>query len=161
MSESTAPESFQVGRLPMTEEELRILERNRRMTRRIMVPLMWAFGALGLGGGVWAIFTDALAVGIGLTFASITMLGFAWFFTMDTKKPVERPEKFFTTGTITGMKKTGSVFTQVYYRIELNDNRYRCFVSEPDFRRIKVGDVVTCERLEENSLFADRVVKSK
>jgi hypothetical protein len=143
----------------MSDEELRLLERNRLMTRRILVPMMAVLGACGFLGGIWAITTDDIAIGIGLTFSAIVMLGFAGFYIIDTRKPAERPEKFFVTGIVTKMKKTGSVVTNVYYSIELNDSQYKCFTSEEDFKKIKVGDAVMCERLEENSLIADRIVK--
>lgn len=162
MPESTPPgepSGFAVGRLPMSDEELRLLERNRLMTRRILVPLMALLGTCGFLGGIWAITTEDIAVGIGLTFSALVMLAFAVFFAVDTRKPVERPEKFFVTGTVTKMKKTGSVITNVYYSIELNDGQHKCFTTEQDFKKIKVGDAVMCERLEENSVFADRVVK--
>lgn len=151
--------AYEVGRLPMSDEELRIMERNRRLTRRIMVPLMGLMGACGVAGGIWAISTDTLAIGIGLSFSALTMLGFAWFYAVDTKRPVERPEKFFVTGTVTRMKKSGSVLTRIYYSVELNENRYMCYLTEEEFKRIKVGDVVRCERLVETSVYADRVVK--
>lgn len=163
MPESTPsagpPNVLSEGRLPMSDEELRLLERNRRMTRTILVPLMVALGACGILGGIWAITTDDLVVGIGLASSATVMLGFAVFFALDTKKPVERPEKFFVTGIVTHMKKTGSVITRVYYIVELNDNQYKCYTTEETFRKIKVGDAVMCERLEESSVFADRIVK--
>lgn len=158
---SAGPEDqfpYQEGRLPMTEEELRIMERNRRLTRRIMVPMMTVLGGCGLFGGIFAIFTDKSAVGIGLTFSAVTMLGFAWYYFTDTKKQVELPEKFFVSGVITQKRQRGSVFTQVYYEINLNRSKYVCYVSQKDFKRLKVGDKVQCERLVESSVFADRVV---
>lgn len=141
----------------MTEEELRIMERNRRLTRRIMVPMMTVLGGCGLVGGIFAILTDMSAVGIGLTFSAVTMLGFATFYFYDSKKPVERPEKFFITGVITRKKKSGD-FTRRYYSIELNGDRHRCYLTEAEFGKVKVGDHVQCERLVETSVFADRVV---
>lgn len=148
---------FEEGRLPMSEEDLRILERNRRLTQRIMVPLMGLMGTSGIVGGFWAISTQTLAVGIGLTFSSLIMLGFAGFYYADTRKPIERREKFFVTGVITSIKRRGSEFTKVYYELILNDGNYRCFIYKEDIEKVKPGDIVQCERLEENSVYADRV----
>ncbi len=149
---------YEEGRLPMTEEELRMMERNRRLTRRVMVPMMGLMGTSGLAGGFWAISTETIAVGIGLTFSALIMLGFAGFYFADTRKPIERREKFFVTGVITGKKKRGSEFTSVYYELILNGGNYRCFVyNKKDFEKVKLGDIVQCERLEENSVYADRV----
>ena len=156
--EPSEPFPFHEGRLPMTDEELRIMERNRRLTRRIMVPMMTVLGICGVVGGIFAILTEKSVVGIGLTFSAITMLGFALFYFSDTRKPVELPEKFFVTGVITGKRKRGSAFTSVYYEINLNRGTYTCYVGEEDFKRLKAGDKVQCERLVENSVFADRVV---
>lgn len=141
----------------MTEEELRLMERNRRLTRRIMVPMMGMMGTSGLAGGFWAISTETLAVGIGLAFSSLIMLGFAWFYFSDTRKPVERREKFFVTGVITGKKRRGSEFTKVYYELVLNGGKYVCFVYKEEADKVRLGDIVQCERLEENSVYADRV----
>jgi hypothetical protein len=122
-----------------------------------MVPLMVLMGASGLVGGIWAITTDTLAIGIGLMSSSVTMLGFAWFYATDTKKPVVRPEKYFVTGVITSKRKRGSGFTNVYYEINLNDGKYTCFVPKKDFERIKPGDIVQCERMEKTSVDVERV----
>lgn len=149
---------FETGCLSMSDEELSVLERNRRLTRRIMVPLMSLMGTCGLAGGIFAIATDTVAIGIGLTVSALSMLGFAIFYAVDTRKPVVRPEKFFVTGVITRKRKRGGAFTYVYYELKLSDDRYTCFVSKKDFERLKQGDVVQCERLEESSVFADRVV---
>jgi hypothetical protein len=86
------------------------------------------------------------------------MLGFAWFYATDTKRPVERPEKFFVTGVITSKRKINSDFPYVYYEIKLNSGKYKCYVSKLDFERLKPGNVVQCERLNENSMYADRVL---
>jgi hypothetical protein len=148
---------YETGRLPMTDEELRIMERNRRLTRRIMVPLMGIMGASGVAGGVFYMAEGWLAVNIGLVISGLIMSGFAWFYYSDSKRPVERPEKFFVTGVITRKRKSGD-FTRRYYSIELNGDRYKCFIDEAEFDRLKVGDRVQCERLLETSVFADRVV---
>lgn len=142
----------------MSEDELRLLAKNRRLTRRIMVPMMGLLGGGGLAGGIWTGVTDYLTVGLGLTFSSVIMLGFAAYYFFNTKEPVELPEKFFVTGVITDKKQTGSGFTQRYYRIELNKDRYACYLTKTDFDRVKVGDFVRCERLLEDSVYADRIV---
>lgn len=149
--------TYEAGRLPMTDEELRIMEKNRRFTRRIGVPLMILMGGCGLLGGIWAIATDASAVGIGLAFSSMIMLGLGGYYFRETRTPVERPEKFFVTGVITKKKMSGD-FTRRYYHIELNNNRYKCFLYAEEFKKLNVGDVVQCERLIETSVYADRVV---
>ena len=157
LSDSTA-DNCEVGRLPMSDEELGVLERNRRLARRVMVPIMVVLGACGFMGGIWAMGTDTLAIGIGLTFSALIMLGLAWAYYTSARKPIARPEKFFVSGIVTEKKKTGSVVTWVYYRIELNNKRYGCYLSEAEFNRVKVGDRVRCERLVESSVDADRVV---
>jgi hypothetical protein len=149
---------YETGRLPMSEEELSIMDRNRRLTRRIMVPLMGLMGICGLAGGVYAMAIETMAIGFGLTFASLTMLGFTLFYIADTKKPVSRPEKFFVTGVVSSKRKRGSPFTNIYYELNLNGDKYRCFISKKDFERLKTGDIVQCERLEETSVYADRVI---
>ena len=99
---------YEEGRLPMSEDELVVMERNRRLTRRVMVPMMALLGTSGLAGGVFVWTTGVLAVGIGLAASSIIMLGFAAYYLKDTKQSVERPEKFFVSGVVTGKRKTGS-----------------------------------------------------
>lgn len=145
----------------MSDEELRVMERNRRLTRHIMVPLMLLLGGSGVVGGIFAITQEVSEVGIGLTSSALIMLLLGWFYARDTRKPIERPEKFFVSGVITDKRKTGSAFTTTYHEIKLNGGKYTCFINEKDFKKLKPGDVVQCERLEENSLHADRVVLLK
>lgn len=141
----------------MTDEELRIMERNRRLTRRIMVPLMSLMGACGVAGGILSMAEDTSVVSIGLAFSGLVMSGFAWYYYSDSKKPVERPEKFFVSGVVTKRSKSGD-FTRRYYSIELSGGRYKCYITEAEFNNLQVGDRVQCERLVETSVFADRVV---
>jgi hypothetical protein len=156
-SQDSHPYPYNEGRLPMSEEELRTVEKNRRLMRRLAAPMMGLLGALGLAGGIWAFTTDTILVGSGIVSSSLIMLGFAWYYVSETRKPLDRPEKFFVTGVITGKRKIGNAFTTVYYELTLNGGKYRCFISEKDFDRLNPGDIVQCERLDENSVDADRV----
>ena len=149
---------YEEGRLPMSEDELVAMERNHRLTRRVMVPMMALLGTSGLAGGVFVWTTGVLAVGIGLAASSVIMLGFAAYYLKDTKQSVERPEKFFVSGVVTGKRKTGSAFTQVYYQVTLSGGRHVCYLREADYNKINPGDLIQCERLLETSVDADRVV---
>lgn len=154
---NTHPDPYQEGRLPMSDAELKLVERNRMLTRNVMVPIMSVIGLLGLIGGLWIVTAEASIVGIGLTTSALAMIGLAVFYYLNTQKPIVRLEKFFVTGIVTDHRKTGGLLTNIYYRVKLNDGRYTGFITKEDFRKCQRGDIIRCERLDETSVNVHRV----
>jgi len=153
----THPDPYQEGRLPMTDLELKLVERNRKLTLNIMVPIMAVIGVLGLAGGLWIISTERSYVSIGLTSSAVVMLALAAFYYVNSRKPVVRLDKFYVTGIVTEHRKTGGLLSNVYYRVKLNNGKYTGFITKEDFKKCQKGDIIRCERLAETSVDVHKV----
>lgn len=136
----------------MTDEELKLVERNRKLTRNVTAPIMSVVGILGLVGGIWVLSTETSIIGIGLTSSAIVMISLAVYFFISSRKPVVRVDKFYVTGIVTDRKQTGSILTHVYYQVKLNEDKYTGYVTKQDFKKCQPGDIIRCERLDETSV---------
>jgi hypothetical protein len=149
---------FETGRLPMTQEEAKLAERNRRLTRRVLVPMLGATALMAAAGSAYAFSISSWAPAVGMLLGTIAAGGLAigyWFSAEPTKG---NPEKFFIKGIITDKRKSGSGFTRVSYYIELSDEK-AVYLRKDLYASCRHGDIVRCDRLTENSVYADSLVK--
>jgi hypothetical protein len=142
----------------MTPEEAKLFERNCRLTRRVLVPMLGAMAITAAAGSVYSLITGYWVPGVGMLLGTIASAGIAIGYWFGAAPGEGAPEKFFIKGIITGMRRSGSGFTWVNYDIELS-NRKRVFLSKSLYASCRHGDIVRCDRLNETSVYADSLVK--
>jgi hypothetical protein len=149
---------FETGRLPMTLEEAKLAERNRRLTRRVLVPMLGATTLMAAAGSAYAFSISSWAPAVGMLLGTIAAGGLAIGYWLSAENKKGSPEKFYIKGIITDKRRSGSWFTRVSYYVELSEEK-TVYLWKDIYASCRHGDIVLCDRLTEDSVYADSLVK--
>lgn len=136
---------FQKEMVPMTDEDLKLIEKNNRFTRKITVPffVMISSGALGYGLYLavmqdWIYAGGMLLGGIGLWFFSRYLLHYY-------RELLELKMKVVITGIITDKEKYRRQYATLYC-FTLSEEK-EIVVDEKEYKQFHLGDIVRYETL--------------
>jgi hypothetical protein len=149
---------FETGRLPMTPEEAKLFERNRRLTRRVLVPMLGATALMAAAGSAYSLINGSWVPGVGMLLGTIAAAGMAIGYWFGAAPGKGAPEKFYMKGIITDKRRSGSWFTRVSYYVELSEEK-TVYLWKDLYASCRHGDIVRCDRLTEDSVYADSLVK--
>lgn len=140
-------ELFRQEMIPMTEDDLKPVQKNDRFTRRVTAPVFYGVALCSLGGSIYLFFTNDWPIAIGMLLCSIALVSFTMYLTGYYSELISRKEKLVISGIITGKKKYNRNYGADYY-LEVSKKK-DVAVDQKQYMEFCFGDIIRYETLSE------------
>lgn len=138
-------ELYQREMVPMSEEDLKVVQKNDRFTRKITAPVFYFYSACAVIGGVYAIISGHWPMAIGMFLCTIALVSFSIYLLSYYRELLEQKEKTVITGIITDKEKYSRKYETVYC-LKISEQQ-EVVVDERQYKEFRLGDIVRYETI--------------
>lgn len=138
-------ELFQKEMVPMGDEDLKIVQKDDRFTRKITAPVLYFFAAGAAIGSIYLGFSGDWTIAIGLFLCAIALVSFSIYLLSYYRELLEQKEKTVITGIITNKEKYKRQYETVYCL--MISEQQEVVVNEKQYKEFRLGDIVRYESL--------------
>lgn len=136
---------FQQKFLPMTEEEVKLVEKQARFTRHITVPFFGVVSVAAFGWAMYLLYTHDWYIAISVLISSVGLTFFSRYLLLEYRDLLVKKEKLVFTGIITEKKKyKGQQETSYYFTLS---EKQKVAVDDETFKKYHLGDIIQYESL--------------